>query len=165
MRIDKEHRIACTPARFWELVFDPDFDRRQALEALQVERYELLERADDGHTLSLRTRIFPKSNMPGFVKRWVGEDLSYEACLRRELGSNEAQATMTMSVMPEKIALGYRMRVVPDGDDRCLRLMQWEVRIASLGGIFERFVLAQLTPAMDASARFFDATVAGPSAS
>jgi len=156
MRLRKESRIACTPQRYWQLVLDPEFDRRHAIEALAVARYELLERSQEGDVLTLRTRHFPKRNMPRFVKKWVGEELSFETCMRVNLATNEAQATMTLSVRPDMVTMGYTMRLDPDGPGRCRSTMDWEVRIASFGAIFEGFVISQLKPALDASARFIN---------
>ncbi len=157
MKAHKEHRIACSPARFFELMFDPDFSQRLNREGMAVDAYEILERDVSGPTWRLRARVTPKDNMPGFLKKLIGASFSYEEVLTHQAGSDRASATMIPSAMRDKTRLSYEVRVTPDGD-ACKRAMDWEVEIKvfGLGGQIEKFALSEIERGMEASARYYN---------
>jgi hypothetical protein len=156
MRLTKEHRINLPASRYLELIFDPDFDRRLNLEGMHIQAWDLLDRNVDGPTFRMRSRVTPQDNMPGFIKKLVGSTFSYEEQRTHQKGSDTVTAEMTPNVMRDKLRMGYKLRVVPDGDKACRRIMDWEVevKIFGLGGQIEKFALAEVEKGTDASARY-----------
>src|SRR3954468_16857646 len=105
MRFQKEHRIELSTARFLELLFDPDFMRRVNTEAMKVQAYECLERKVDGTLWTMKNRVTPQDNMPGFLKKLIGGSFSYEESLSHQKGSDTITATMTPSAMRDKLRM------------------------------------------------------------
>src|SRR5689334_3931243 len=129
MRVHKEHRIDCTPERFHEISFDADLERRMSLEAMANQDFQILERSVDGPTWRLRTRIVPKDNMPGFIKKLVGGAFAMEEERTLDRATGRARGVMTPSALRDKVRMGYELRVEPDGAGACRRIMDWEVEV------------------------------------
>lgn len=167
MKFQKEHRIAFSVSRYFELLFDPDFDKRLNLEGMSISGWHLLEHSVDGPTWSMRTRITPPDNMPGFIKKIVGGSFSYEEKRTHHKGSDTATAEMLPNVMRDKLRMGYKLRLIPDGEHACRRIMDWEleVKIFGLGGQIEKFAAGEIEKGTDASARFLNHVAAQKPAS
>lgn len=163
MRVHKEHRIACSAEQFWQVTFDPEFARRMNLEAMQASQYEVLERSVEGPEWRMRSKMAPKDNMPGFIKKLVGDAFSTTETLSRASGSDRATSQIVPSVMRDKMSMRYELKVVPEGEGACRRIMDWEidVKIFAIGGQVEKFAAGEIERAMDASARFLDQHAAG----
>jgi hypothetical protein len=158
MKIQKEHRMNISASRYFELMFDPVWDKRMNLEGMHIQSWELLERHVDGPAWSMRCKVTPQDNMPGFIKKLVGGSFLYEEKRLHTKGSDSATGEMTPNVMRDKLRMGYRIRLVPDGENACKRIMEWEVevKIFGLGGQIEKFALGEIEKGTDASARFFN---------
>lgn len=123
MRLRKEHRLNISASRYFEIIFDPEFDKKMNLEGMGIAKWDLLERNVDGATWTLRTRIQPPDNMPGFVKKIVGDSFFYEEKRTHQKGSDIVTSDMAPNVMRDKLKMGYRMQIIPDGDNACRRIM------------------------------------------
>lgn len=158
MRFTKEHRIELPMSRVIELTFDPDFMRRMNVEAMKVQQYDSLARDTSGASWTMKNRIAPQDNMPGFVKKIVGGSFYYEESVTHTKGSNEVRSTMTPSVMPDKLRMGYTMRLRPDGENACIRSMDWEVevKVMLVGGQIEKFAASEIERGTESSAQFFN---------
>lgn len=158
MRIHKEHRIECTPERFWEMMFDPEIDKRLNVEGLGVERCEMIERNVEGGLWRMKVRIQPKDNLPGFIKKLVGDSFGYVEERTYEKGSDRARSVMVPTTMADKLHMSYEMRVVPDGQGACRRIMDWtiEVKIFAIGGQIEKFAGGEVERGVENSARFYN---------
>ena len=71
MRFSREHRIEVSKSRFFELMFQTEFMRRLNVEAMKVQSYESLERKVEAPRWSMKNRITPQDNMPGFIKKLI----------------------------------------------------------------------------------------------
>ena len=158
MRFQKEHRIEIPMARFLELQFDPDFMRKVNTEAMKVQSYECLERNVDGTVWTMKNRITPQDNMPGFLKKLIGGTFSYEENVTHQKGSDTVVGTMTPSVMKDKLRMAYKCQVRPDGDNACRRSYEWEleVKIFGVGGQIEKFAAGEIERGMDTSAQYIN---------
>ena len=162
MRFKKEHRLNVSAARYFEIMFDSDYDKRMNLEGMNIAKWELLERNVDGTIWTMRTRVTPPDNMPGFVKKIAGDTFSYEEKRTHTKGSDTASAEMIPSVMRDKLRMAYRLQIVPDGENACKRIMDWEleVKIFAIGGQIEKFAAGEIEKGTDASARYINSTAA-----
>ena len=106
----------------------------------------------------MRLRVTPPDNMPGFIKKLVGGTFSQEEKRTHQKGSDTITAEMTPNVLRDKIRMSYKLRVVPDGDNACRRIMDWdfEVKIFGLGGQIEKFGMGEVEKGTEASARFYN---------
>ena len=158
MRFQKEHRIELPMARFIELMFNPEFLRRLNVEGMKIQAYESLERNVDGNLWTMKNRITPQDNMPGFLKKLIGGGFNYEETVSHQKGSDTITGTMIPSVMRDKLRMGYTMRVRPDGDNACRRSMEWEVevKIFGVGGQIEKFAAGEIERGMETSAQYLN---------
>lgn len=156
MRFQKEHRIELPMARLIELTFSADFMHRMNIEAMKVQVYDSLERNVEGNTWTMRNRITPQDNMPGFLKKLIGGGFHYEETVTHQKGSDTVTGNMVPSVMRDKLKMNYTMRVRPDGDNACRRSMEWEVevKIFGVGGQIEKFAAGEIERSMEASAQY-----------
>lgn len=156
MRFQKEHRIELPMARLIELTFSADFMHRMNIEAMKVQVYDSLERNLEGSTWTMRNRITPQDNMPGFLKKLIGGGFHYEETVTHQKGSDTVTGNMVPSVMRDKLKMNYTMRVRPDGDNACRRSMEWEVevKIFGVGGQIEKFAAGEIERSMEASAQY-----------
>ena len=156
MRFQKEHRIELPMARLIELTFSADFMHRMNIEAMKVQVYDSLERNLEGSTWTMRNRITPQDNMPGFLKKLIGGGFNYEETVTHQKGSDTVTGNMVPSVMRDKLKMNYTMRVRPDGDNACRRSMEWEVevKIFGVGGQIEKFAAGEIERSMEASAQY-----------
>ena len=158
MRFSREHRIEIPASRMIELTFDPAFMKRMNVEAMKVQNYESLSRSVDGATWTMKNRITPQDNMPGFIQKLVGGGFHYEETVTHQKGADSVSAVMVPSVMRDKLKMSYTMRVVPKEDSACLRVMDWEieVKVFGIGGQIEKFAAGEIERSLDASANFMN---------
>lgn len=158
MRFRREHRIEVSASRLIELSLDPSFMKRLNIEAMNVQQYESLSRDAGPIVVTLKNRITPQDNMPGFIKKLVGGGFHYEETVTHQKGSESVSAVMVPSVMRDKLKMGYTMQVIPVGENACRRIMEWdiEVKVFGLGGQIEKFAAAEVDRGLDASASFLN---------
>lgn len=158
MKFQKEHRISMPAARFMELMFDAAFDKQMQLEGMGNVGHDVLERSVAPGGWVMRTRMVPKDNMPAFIKKLVGGGFSMEERRLHQQGTDSATGELSPSALRDKVKMGYRLRVVPDGETACKRIMEWEVevKIFGIGGQIEKFIAQEIERGMDASAAFFN---------
>jgi hypothetical protein len=76
MKLELRYDVHGTPARFWELFFDPEVTRRLHLEALRSTSVEIEEQTGDVTTGLQRTmRYGQRPDAPGPVKRLFGSEV------------------------------------------------------------------------------------------
>lgn len=158
MRFTKEHRIELPASRFLELSFDRDFLKRMNTEALKVQQFETLSVDTSGDLWTMKNRLAPADNMPGFIKKLVGGGFSYEESLSHKKGSDTLTATMVPNVLRDKFKMFYSLRAVPLSDSACRRVMDWEIeiKIFGIGGQVEKFAAGEVERGLDASAAYFN---------
>jgi hypothetical protein len=163
MKFQKEHRINIPASRYFELMFDPVWDKRLNLEGMHIQSWDLIERSVASPAWLLRSKVTPQDNMPGFIKKLVGGSFHYEEKRTHHKGSDSGRGEMQPNVMRDKLRMGYHIRVIADGENACRRIMEWEieVKLFGVGGQIEKFALAEIEKGTDASARYFNQHAAG----
>ncbi len=158
MKFLKEHRINLPVSRYIELAFDPSFEKRISIEGMGNQACEILSRSVDGPVWTMHSRITPPDNMPAFIKKLVGGGFSMEDRRSHSKGAMEASGELSPSALRDKVKMGYKLRLVADGDQACRRIMDWEieVKIFGIGGQVEKFIASEIEKGLDASARFFN---------
>jgi hypothetical protein len=163
MKVRTEHRIDCAANKFWELWFNPDFRRGLNVKGMAANDYTILEHATHGPSWTMRSKIVPKDNMPSFLKKLVGSTFHFEETTTYEHGSNRARVQMVPSALRDKVRMNYEVHVVPDGDNACKRVIEWdvEVKLFGVGGLAEKYAANEILTGGDAGARFFNQHIGG----
>ncbi len=133
----------CSVDHFWnDLFFTDAYNQALYTEGLGFESVEMLENAADGGGRIRRMRVVPRLDMPGPVKKALGDRISYV-----EEGHYEAAAgTFTTRIVPNRLADRIRIettiRVEARGEGRCERVadFDFEVKVFGVGRVFEKFI-------------------------
>jgi Protein of unknown function (DUF2505) len=134
------HGFNCSTERFWTLFFDPAWTRALILEGLGFATCDIDPVVEAGGKKSRSMRVTPKLDLPAAVAKLLGPKLGYTENGRLDLASGEWSYEIVMSVMSERIRLGGRLSVEPDGPDKCRRRSSlWtEVKIFGIGALVEK---------------------------
>ncbi len=134
------HDFDLTPARFWQLFFDPGFTREMLLDGLGFGVCDIDPVIEAGGKRSRIMRVQPKLDLPAAVAKLLGPKLGYTEHGRQDVATGEWSYEISMSVLTERIRIGGRMTVEALGAERCRRTSHlWnEVRILGVGGLVEK---------------------------
>ena len=152
------HEFECDEDTYWEkTLFDPAFNERLYIEVLKFPAYELLETHEDDAKKTRRVRIDPPlGNMPGPVKKAIGDRFSYI-----EEGTFDKKARtyafkITPSTMGDKAKTFGELRCEKLGDRKLVRIAKVtvEVKFFMVGGMVEQKILGDLRQSYDAAATF-----------
>ncbi len=163
MKLTTKHTINAKPEVFFEKVFlDREFNDKLYLEFLQMKGFSI-ERLDfEDSKVFKRTRVTPKQDAPGFVKKVINGELSYieDGVLDRK--SNVYTYSTVTSVAADRIKVEGDVIAKPLGDDKCERTVNITVRVKVplIGGKLERFVGEQLKSNFDKGAAYTNQWIA-----
>ncbi len=156
------HQIACTPDRFWEaILWDPAFN--QALYG-DLLGYGYSVRKNDIENGVREATITPKVDLPGPIKKVIGESIGFDENGRME-GEGDARV-YRFHVVPHtfsnKISVRGHMEVPPLGADKCHRIVHFEVgcTIFGIGKLVETFASKEVERSYDQSAEFTNSYLA-----
>jgi hypothetical protein len=153
-----EHVYDCSEDTFWNrLIFDEEYNRRLFREALGFPQHELVKSEDTDTHLKRVVQVTPKlSEMPGPIKKLIGDSLSY-----REEGSFDKKArryslTIIPSKLADKMTVTGVIRTESLGDKKCRRIFETTVKcdIFGVGGMVEKRLIGDMEASYAAAARF-----------
>jgi hypothetical protein len=125
--------LPCTPETFWKTFLDERYTRALFLDELGFKELTVLELTDT----TRKVRVVPNVNLPGPLKKLVGDSFGYEEHGTLDRAKNE----WTWRMLPKKeiIATRGKTRIEPAGDGQCRRNDEVivEGKIFGLGGIIE----------------------------
>ncbi len=134
------HGFNCSVDRFWVLFFDPQWTRELILEGLGFATCDIdpVVEADGKKRRSMR--VTPKLDIPASIAKLLGPKLGYTENGRFDLATSEWSYEIVLSVLADRIRMGGRVRVDPDGPERCTRhsTLFCEVKIFGVGGLVEK---------------------------
>jgi hypothetical protein len=142
MRLDIRHVFACSPATYWDVFWDDEFDRRLD-DAAGVRREPLTEWEDAGRRC-WRVRFTPREGRGGAEARLLGADLltyEQENCLDQERGVLEWRVFPNLPGVGGSVRARGTMTVRPV-ERGCERVVEGviEVGIPLIGGRVERAI-------------------------
>ncbi len=134
------HPLDCTPARHWELFFDPEWTRTLIVDGLGFKECDVKPVRQDGTTRHRDMAVTPKIDVPAAVAKLLGDKLGYTERARFEEPTETWTYQLILNVLTDKIRLGGTVTLEPLGDDRCTRISKmWvEAKIFGIGGLVER---------------------------
>ena len=101
----------CTPARFWEMYWDPGLD--EALRRDAAVTREVLEERTEGQVLIRRLRFTPDRELPGPVATLIGaKKLVYEQENRWDRATGTMHWKVIPTVLPGKLEAKGVFKVV-----------------------------------------------------
>lgn len=128
-----DHEIHCPPERLWQLYFDNAFNVEMYEQGLDFPSCKIPERSDDGETIHRRMVMTPKIDMPRAVAKVVGDRVGYEEIGHFSRKQGVYHWRLILAAFGPKARVGGTMRVVPHGDGRCRRVVDFEVEVQIFG--------------------------------
>jgi hypothetical protein len=154
------HVVTGTPDELWARYLDPDYVQRLHLEALGSTAFELLtqEGAYPGPVVR-RVRYGQAPDVPGPLKKLVGEEVAAEEDGAYDPGSGTWTFTMTPGTLADKTHIQGSMQAHDRGDGTTdLEFtLEAKVKILGLGSVAEKFIERQARESQDRTASFLDA--------
>lgn len=134
------HRFDCSTERFWELFWDPQWTKQLILEGLGFATCDIEPVVETAGKKSRSMRVTPKLEIPAAVAKLLGPKLGYTENGRFDTATGEWSYEIVLSVLSDRIRMGGRLTVDPDGTDKCVRKSKlWcEAKIPLVGGLVEK---------------------------
>ncbi|MEM9455721.1 MAG: DUF2505 domain-containing protein [Myxococcota bacterium] len=134
------HPLDCTPARHWELFFDPEWTRSLIIDGLGFSTCEVKPVRQDGTTRHRDMTVTPKLDLPAAVVKLVGNKLGYTEKGRYDETTQAWTYQLTLNVLTDKIRMGGEVTLEPLGSDRSTRVSKmWvEAKLFGVGGMVEK---------------------------
>ena len=132
------HEIQCTPERFWEVFFDPEFNRSLYLDGLRFTDFTIVEQTP-GPDIRRKVKGSPKIVLPGPIAKLIGDKFGYEEEGAFDAARGRWRWKMRPSPMGDKMRMEGELRVEPAGPGRCKRIaeIECEAKVFGLGGMIE----------------------------
>ncbi len=152
------HDIECSEARFWELFFDNELQKRIYAE-LGFPKWEVLEMKDTGNEVFRVVRAIPKLDVPAAVAKLLGPGFGYTEEGRFDRASKVFRFNVKPSTLADKLRNEGSVKVEPKGGDRCTRIVEIvaEAKIFGVGGMIEKMTETTHRVGWEKSVRYFDA--------
>jgi hypothetical protein len=156
------HEIDCTPARFWELYLDSDFQNRLYLEGLGWERPEITIERDDEDEFRRTMIANPKVMVSGVVEKLIKHTLGFVETGVFDRKAGVFRLKHRTNIFGDKFRLEGEMRIDPVGEHRCRRVAKLEAEsyVFGIGRIIEKAAEGNMKKGWDDSAVFFNRWVA-----
>lgn len=152
------HEIGCNEETFWnKCFFDEEFNRKLFLEALGFPVYRILkqENRDDAVVRSIETQ--PKlENMPGPMKKIVGEKLSYVESGTFTRATRRYEFAIVPSTLADKTKIQGVMYCEPIGDNKIRRVVEIaiDIKVFAVGKMIEEKTAQDTRASYDKAAVF-----------
>ena len=161
MILNVRHTLPCAPDQFWDLFWDPEFERRlDASAEIQREMVELGPEIDG--IQSWRIRMTPQRELPRAVAKLIGsKKLVYEQESRLDRSAGVLEWRVLPQVLADKVTAQGTMRIVPAAGG-CERIVTGEisVRVPMLGGRIEKTIMSSVTDSYNRAAEVIAELVA-----
>ncbi len=153
MKLTVRHTFDCTPEQFWQMLWDPEYERR--MQSTGTARRELIETRDEGALKVFRYKLTSEKPLPGPVAKVVGAtNLSYEQVNKYNAQSSLLQWKVIPSVMADKVTSEGTFVVKPIAGG-CERLVDGNitVKILLIGGKVEQAIINDVQQAYELAAK------------
>ncbi len=156
--ITLRHEFDCDEDTYWEkCTFDADFNKRLYLEVLKFPGYDLVEQKDDDAKRTRKVRIDPPlGNLPGPVKKAIGDKFSYVEEGTFDKKTKRYTFKITPSTMGDKAKTFGELYCEKLGDKKIVRVAKVtvEVKVFMIGGMVEEKIMHDLKHSYEEAAKF-----------
>jgi hypothetical protein len=146
---------------YWkECVFNAAFNEKLYKEGLKFLGWKMLDSKDDDSKITRRIQVDPPvGNLPGPVKKVIGDRLSYLEEGSFDKKTKRYSFKITPSSMAEKTKVTGEMWVEKAGDKKVTRFtkVSVEVKIFMVGGLVEERILSDLRTSYEKGTAFTNA--------
>lgn len=151
------HEIETDEDTYWpKVVFDPSFNEEMYVKHLQI-GWKLLDQKEDDAKLTRRVHVEPPvGNLPGPLKKLIGDRLSYEEEGTFDKATRRYSFRVKPSTMAEKTKVSGEMWCERLGDKRIARVcrISVEVKVMMVGSMVEERILNDLRASYDKGTAF-----------
>ena len=152
------HEIDTNEDTYWPTcVFDADFNTKLYVDALKFPGWKLLESKEDDATIQRRVQVDPPmGNMPGPLKKVLGDKLSYVEEGTFDKKSKRYSFKVIPSTLADKTKVVGEMWVESLGPKKIARVcrINVEVKVFMVGGLVEDRILSDLRASYDKGTTF-----------
>jgi hypothetical protein len=156
--VTMRHEIDTDEDTYWaKCVFDADFNKKMYLDALKFPQWKLLDSKDDDAKIWRKVQVDPPTgDMPGAVKKVIGDRLSYVEEGTFDKKTKRYAFKVTPSTLAEKTKVAGEMWVEKLGDKKIVRhtKISVEVKVFMVGGLVEDRIIADLRSSYDKGLTF-----------
>jgi hypothetical protein len=150
------HEIDTDEDTFWsKLVFNDEFNEQMFLGAMKFPGWKVLESKEDDAKIVRRTQVDPPTgDLPGPVKKVIGDKLAYTEEGTFDKKSKRYSFKVTPSTMAEKTKVNGEMWTEKVGDKKVRRMcrISVEVKVFMVGSMVEDRIMQDLRSSYDSSA-------------
>ncbi len=152
------HEIDTDEDTFWsKIVFNESFNKQMFEGAMKFPSWKLVENKEDDAKISRRIDVDPpKADLPGPLKKVIGDSLAYREESTFDKKSKRLTFKVTPSAMSDKTKINGEMWTEKVGDKKIRRMcrVSVEVKVFMVGGMVEDRIIQDLKTSYDASATF-----------
>lgn len=147
------HRFSHTHPRVLLAAFTHPAHQALQDQNADVLRREIIERVDDDARYRCECRVFPRRQLPGFVRPFVRGGLEYHEVVSWDKATDVLEIDVQPAVLGGRSRIRASARVVADGAD-AVRIYNGTVtvEVALVGGRIERGIIEEIGRTMDAAA-------------
>jgi hypothetical protein len=158
VRFTIKHTFDVDVDTFWDKVFfDPEYNEALFKDHLGFKEYNVLELAtDDDGTVIRRVKATPATEVPGPVKKVLGDSAGYTEDGRFDPHNKRFTVRVTPNVAADKIRTTITMWVEPHGEGKVDRFVEVDVsvKVFGVGKMVEGLIEKQTRQNYDAAADF-----------
>ncbi len=151
--VTMRHEFETDEDTYWsKIVFDETFNKKMYEGHLKMPAWKILDQKEDDAKLTRRVQVEPDAgNLPGPVKKVIGDKLSYVEEGTFDKKSKRYSFVVHPSALPEKTKISGEMWVEKIGDKKIARIakMSVEVKVMLVGGMVEERILSDLRASYD----------------
>ena len=156
--ITLRHEFETDEDTYWaKCVFDAEFNKKLYIDALKFPEWKLLDSKDDDAKIWRKVQVDPPvGNLPGPVKKVIGDRLSYVEEGTFDKKSKRYAFKVAPSTMADKTKVAGEMWIEKLGDKKIARhtKISVEVKVFMVGGMIEDRIVADLRSSYDKGAVF-----------
>jgi hypothetical protein len=137
-RFTMTHDLNCDADRFWVLFFDRAFTGKM-FEALELSDFSITTVKDDDKEIVRTVRATPKVEVPGAVRKLLGDRFSYTEEGRYDRTTKTFRFVIATSALKEKLKNEGTVRCEAAGAGKSRRVVEVviEAKVFGLGGVLE----------------------------
>ncbi len=137
-----QHDFDCTEATFWQIsFFDEEFSRRLYFDTLRFPSWRLVDQQVTDDALQRKVQVQPPvDNMPGPIRKVLGDRFSYVEEGRLDRRQNRYRFRIIPGTMPDKTHISGEMYTERLDDKRIRRIVEFsvEVKVLMIGKLIEQ---------------------------
>jgi hypothetical protein len=152
------HEINCSVDHFWEVFFDPEFNKKLFLDELGFPQYETLDLNKSEKSITRKVKGTPKMDMPKPVVKLLGEGFSYEESGTFDKDTQVWKWKMKPAKLADKLRNEGEVTCERISDDKCRRVatIEIEAKVFGVGGLIESSSEKQMKDGWNKSADFMN---------